>query len=93
MSVVAQPKEGLISYRQTILDDNTEGYDKCVRNREYILLTDTTWRDNHQYLLSTWMRTKELTNIANSINLSLRASFSLNIWGGANFDITMHFLH
>ena len=39
------------------------------------------------------MRTQDLTNTSNFAKLSLRDAFYLEIWGGATFDVAMHFLH
>ena len=54
---------------------------------------DTTWRDAHQSLLATQMRTQDFTNTANFFDLALRDAFSLEMWGGETFNVAMHFLH
>ena len=61
--------------------------------KEGLLLTDTTWRGAHQYLLATRMITQDITNVANFINISLKGAFSLEMWCGATFDVAMCFLH
>ena len=53
---------------------------------------DTTWRDSLQHILTTRMRTEELTNSTNSTNQDPKDSFSIKMWGGATFDVTTHFL-
>ena len=63
------------------------------RVREGLLLMDTTWRGALQSLLTTQMRTRELINAAYFTNLALRDAFSLEMWGGATFDVDMRFLH
>jgi len=83
LSVAPAPKEGSRSHRQILQEDGPEGYAKYVRNKKGLLLTDTTWRDAHQSLLATRMRTQELTNAAEFTNLALRDAFSLEMWGGA----------
>ena len=60
---------------------------------EGLILMDTTWCDAHQSLLATWMRNQELINAANFINLSLRETFYLDMWGGTTFDVAMRFFH
>ena len=75
------------------MEDGTEGYTKYVRKIEGLLLTDTNWRDSRQYILATRMINQYLANAANFTNLSLRKSFSLNMWGGATFNVDMHFLN
>ena len=54
---------------------------------------DTNCCDALKYLLSTWMITEEITNASDFTNLSLRYAFSLNMVGGATFDVSMQFLH
>jgi len=57
------------------------------------LLTDTTWRDAHQSLLATRMRTKDLLGCAAYTSEALDRCFGLEMWGGATFDVSMRFLH
>ena len=64
-----------------------------MRAHEGLLLTDTTWRDAHQSLLATRMRTAELLNIAPATATALGGLLSLENWGGATFDVSMRFLH
>ena len=49
MSVAPHTKEVSISHRQILLEDGPEGYDRYVREREGLLLTDTTWCGDHQH--------------------------------------------
>jgi pyruvate carboxylase len=58
-----------------------------------LLLTDTTFRDAHQSLLATRVRTYDMLAIANFVSHRLHDLFSLEMWGGATFDVTMRFLH
>jgi len=53
---------------------------------------DTTWRDAHQSLLATRMRTYDILKIAPATNIALRNAYSLENWGGATFDVCMRFL-
>lgn len=55
-------------------------------------MTDTTWRDAHQSLLATRMRTLDLLNVAPATSVALRNAYSLECWGGATFDVAMRFL-
>src|SRR5262245_56460460 len=57
-----------------------------------LLLTDTTFRDAHQSLLATRVRTHDMLAIANYVSHRLSNLFSLEMWGGATFDVTMRFL-
>jgi pyruvate carboxylase len=54
---------------------------------------DTTWRDAHQSLLATRVRTIDIANIATTTSHALSNAFSLECWGGATFDVSMRFLH
>jgi pyruvate carboxylase len=58
-----------------------------------LLLTDTTFRDAHQSLLATRVRTYDMLRIANFVAHRLHNLFSLEMWGGATFDVAMRFLH
>lgn len=83
----------LPSGTKQILDAHgAEGLVEWVRNQQDVLLTDTTFRDAHQSLLATRMRTKELTNIASETAHLLPDLFSLEMWGGATFDVAYRFL-
>jgi pyruvate carboxylase len=63
-----------------------------VRDQKPLLLTDTTFRDAHQSLLATRMRTYDLLRIAEVYSHRCADLFSLEMWGGATFDTTMRFL-
>ncbi|MFT6360983.1 MAG: pyruvate carboxylase, partial [Saprospiraceae bacterium] len=70
-----------------------EKFVKWVKNRKEILFTDTTFRDAHQSLLATRVRTKDLLNVAESFARNHAQSvFSMEVWGGATFDVCMRFL-
>jgi len=58
-----------------------------------LLITDTTFRDAHQSLLATRVRTHDLLATANAVSQRLPNLFSIEMWGGATFDTTMRFLH
>jgi pyruvate carboxylase len=71
------------------------GAEKFVRwilQQERLLLTDTTFRDAHQSLLATRMRTYDMLQIAPYYAARLPKLFSLEMWGGATFDTAMRFL-
>ena len=57
-----------------------------------VLLTDTTFRDAHQSLLATRLRTRDLVAIAPAYARLAPALFSVECWGGATFDVAMRFL-
>ena len=83
---------GTKGWRHLLLEKGPENYAKAVREHKGLLLMDTTWRDAHQSLLATRMRTKELVGSAEYTNMALSNAFSLEMWGGATFDVSMRFL-
>lgn len=77
-----------------ILDrEGPEAYVKAVRANKGCLIMDTTWRDAHQSLLATRVRTVDLLNIAKETSYTYSNAFSLECWGGATFDVAMRFLY
>lgn len=77
-----------------ILDERgPEGLAEWLKERNEVLLTDTTFRDAHQSLLATRVRTKDLENIAEPTARLLPDLFSLEMWGGATFDVSYRFLN
>lgn len=63
-----------------------------VREQNDVLVTDTTFRDAHQSLLATRVRNKDMMNIASKTAEVFKDSFSLEMWGGATFDVAYNFL-
>ncbi len=78
--------------RDRLLKDGPEGLMKWILKHKPLLITDTTFRDAHQSLLATRVRTKDLLNIAEVYARTCPQLFSLEMWGGATFDTTMRFL-
>ena len=89
-SEIEIPSSGL---RQILLEKGPAGYAKYVREHKGLLVTDTTWRDAHQSLLATRVRTQDLIRCAPYTNSALSNAFSLEMWGGATFDVAMRFLN
>ncbi|QDV33351.1 pyruvate carboxylase [Tautonia plasticadhaerens] len=69
-----------------------EKFASWVREQTQLLLTDTTFRDAHQSLLATRMRTREMLRVAESYARLCPELFSIEMWGGATFDTSMRFL-
>jgi len=69
-----------------------EKFAAWVRDQKRLLLTDTTFRDAHQSLLATRMRTYDMLQIAPVYAARHAGLFSLEMWGGATFDTAMRFL-
>ena len=84
------PKPGLKQY----LDQNgPEALSKWVLDQKKLLVTDTTCRDAHQSLLATRMRTRDMVKCAPAMAKILADCFSLEMWGGATFDVAYRFLN
>lgn len=64
-----------------------------ARKEKRLLVTDTTFRDAHQSLLATRVRTYDLLATASAVATRLPNLFSLEMWGGATFDTSLRFLH
>jgi pyruvate carboxylase len=64
-----------------------------ARKEKCLLITDTTFRDAHQSLMATRVRTFDLLATANAVAQRLPNLFSLEMWGGAAFDAALRFLH
>ncbi len=62
------------------------------RSQKGLLLTDTTFRDAHQSLMATRVRSYDLLQIADYVAKELPQLYSLEMWGGATFDVAMRFL-
>ncbi|MEM1346944.1 MAG: pyruvate carboxylase, partial [Myxococcota bacterium] len=69
-----------------------QGLSKWLRDKDELLITDTTFRDAHQSLLATRVRTQDIANIAPYTRRALPQLFSYEMWGGATFDVCMRFL-
>ncbi|KAG0668716.1 pyruvate carboxylase [Maudiozyma exigua] len=90
IDVTLPPPSG---WRQVLLEEGPAEFAKQVRNFNGTLLMDTTWRDAHQSLLATRVRTIDLATIAPTTAHALSGAFALECWGGATFDVAMRFLH
>jgi len=63
-----------------------------IKDQKQIFYTDTTFRDAHQSLLATRVRTKDMMAVAESFAKNHPEVFSMEIWGGATYDVCMRFL-
>ena len=80
-------------YKQIFDKLGGEGLKKHILEEKKLLLTDTTMRDAHQSLMATRMRTIDLVKIAEALNYNMDKLFSVEMWGGATFDVAYRFLH
>ena len=88
--VTGEKKDGL---KQLLDKEGPEAVAKWVLSQKKLLITDTTYRDAHQSLLSTRVRTRDIANSLDATAEILSDAFSLECWGGATFDVAYRFLH
>ncbi|MEM7571630.1 MAG: pyruvate carboxylase [Bacteroidota bacterium] len=70
-----------------------EGFVNWLKQEKKIQYTDTTFRDGHQSLLATRMRSYDMLKVAESYAKSeIGDLFSMEVWGGATFDVAHRFL-
>ncbi|MDF1566122.1 MAG: pyruvate carboxylase [Deltaproteobacteria bacterium] len=95
------PPELPIGKRETykaLLDaQGPEAVARRVKEASRLLVTDTTFRDAHQSLIATRMRTYDMERVAAQTDQRLGAgglegAFSVECWGGATFDVAFRFL-
>ena len=78
--------------RQLLQELGAEGFADWTRKQTRLLMTDTTFRDAHQSLMATRVRTYDMLAIANYVSHKLHNLYSLEMWGGATFDVALRFL-
>ena len=79
--------------RQLLLELGPKEFAKWALKQKRLLITDTTFRDAHQSLMATRVRTYDMLAVANAVARRTPELFSLEMWGGATFDTAMRFLH
>ncbi|XP_026741739.1 pyruvate carboxylase, mitochondrial-like [Trichoplusia ni] len=88
--VIPPPPRG---FKQIIKEGGPKAYAKAVREHKGLLIMDTTFRDAHQSLLATRVRTHDLLAVAPYVAHNFNMLYSMENWGGATFDVAMRFLH
>jgi pyruvate carboxylase len=78
--------------RNKLLEMGPDKFCQWVRQHKPLLFTDTTFRDAHQSLLATRVRTHDMLVISDAVAHLCPQLFSLEMWGGATFDTSMRFL-
>ena len=79
--------------RQRLLALGPERFAAELRAQTALAVTDTTFRDAHQSLLATRVRTKDLLAVAGHVARTVPQLLSLECWGGATYDVALRFLH
>ncbi|MFJ5829021.1 pyruvate carboxylase [Streptomyces sp. NPDC093089] len=84
-----EPRDGS---RQRLAALGPEGFARSLRESPTLGVTDTTFRDAHQSLLATRVRTKDLLAVAPAVAHTMPQLLSLECWGGATYDVALRFL-
>ncbi|UYP20500.1 pyruvate carboxylase [Rhodococcus sp. Z13] len=79
--------------RQRLLELGPEGFARALREQKALGVTDTTFRDAHQSLLATRVRSKDLLTVAGHVARMTPQLLSIEAWGGATYDVALRFLH
>ncbi|WP_336856077.1 pyruvate carboxylase [Sinomonas albida] len=78
--------------RQRLLELGPEGFAKALREQTAVAVTDTTFRDAHQSLLATRVRTRDLVAAGPAVSALTPQLLSVEAWGGATYDVALRFL-
>lgn len=78
--------------RDVLLELGPEKFAQWILDEKRLLVTDTTFRDAHQSLIATRMRSFDMLQVAEAVSHRIPELFSLEMWGGATFDTAMRFL-
>ena len=78
--------------RQQLLEHGPEEFARRLRAQHQVAVTDTTFRDAHQSLLATRVRTRDLVAVAGHVARTTPQLWSLETWGGATYDVALRFL-
>ncbi|MDN3450189.1 pyruvate carboxylase [Planococcus sp. APC 3906] len=89
IDITAAPPAGT---KQILDAQGPEGLAKWIHEQKDVLLTDTTFRDAHQSLLATRVRSHDMFSIAKETAHLQNDLFSMEMWGGATFDVSYRFL-
>jgi pyruvate carboxylase len=78
--------------RQRLLELGPKKFAEWTAKQKRLLITDTTWRDAHQSLMATRVRSYDMLAAADALSRRTPELFSIEMWGGATFDTAMRFL-
>ena len=90
--IITQNKE-IVTAKKILDKEGPQAVSKWVQQQQSVLLTDTTFRDAHQSLLATRVRTHDIEKIAAQTQFAIPQLFSSEMWGGATFDVAYRFLN
>lgn len=78
--------------RQLLAELGPEGFAAALRAQTAVAVTDTTFRDAHQSLLATRVRTRDLLAAGPAVSVLTPQLLSVEAWGGATYDVALRFL-
>ncbi|TSI17726.1 pyruvate carboxylase [Brevibacterium aurantiacum] len=78
--------------RDRLLEVGPTGFAQALRSQTPLAVTDTTFRDAHQSLLATRVRTRDLLAVAGHVSRMTPELLSIEAWGGATYDVALRFL-
>ena len=81
------------SWKRVLDEQGPQKLSQMILQQDRLLITDTTMRDAHQSLLATRVRTRDMLVCARQTAELMASAFSLEMWGGATFDVAYRFLH
>ncbi len=86
-------KKPLAGTKQLLDHLGAEKFTVWLKEQKKVQFTDCTMRDAHQSLLATRVRTIDMLRVAESFAQHHPQLFSMEVWGGATFDVALRFLH
>jgi pyruvate carboxylase len=78
--------------RQRLLELGPVGFATALREQKALAVTETTFRDAHQSLLATRVRTRDLVAVMPHVARLTPSLLSVEAWGGATYDVALRFL-
>src|SRR5690606_2195317 len=78
--------------RQRLQQVGPAAFAKALREQKALAVTETTFRDAHQSLLATRVRTRDLLAVAPYVARMTPQLLSVEAWGGATYDVALRFL-
>lgn len=90
---IERSNQKIVTAKDILDKEGPKAVSKWVQQQQSVLLTDTTFRDAHQSLLATRVRTHDIEKIAAQTQLAIPQLFSSEMWGGTTFDVAYRFLN
>jgi pyruvate carboxylase len=78
--------------KQRLMELGPAAFAKALRAQQFVAITDTTFRDAHQSLLATRVRSRDLVQVAPYVSRITPELLSVEAWGGATYDVALRFL-